>query len=148
MWVHRNVAGHHNRCHIGVCAVATLSLGCLEFPITLDISPGLPDDNPNAPVLLAEKMFFQDPRSGTYFQFSPLRSRSCLGGGPPHCSKDVNFFRRRAVGMQALRSFQSPSLALLALLFGPPDRCPIRCEQQARPGIVDFHAVATRFVYP
>jgi hypothetical protein len=67
--------------------VATLSLGCLEFPITLDISPGLPDDNPNAPGLLAKKMLFQDPRSGRYFQFLRCGRDLALGEDLPIAQK-------------------------------------------------------------
>ena len=67
--------------------MATLSLGCLEFPITLDISPGLPDDNPNAPGLLAEKMFFKIRDRGRIFNFLRCGRDLALGEDLPIAQK-------------------------------------------------------------
>src|SRR5258708_14949765 len=56
------------------------------------------------------------------------------------------FNRRRAVDMKRLDRLQSPRLALLALLFGPYDRLPVRRQDEPRAGIGDFDPVAAGLV--
>src|ERR1700719_883105 len=54
--------------------------------------------------------------------------------------------RRRAVGVKRLDRLQAPCLPLLAFLFGPYDRLPVRRKNETGAGIGDFHPVAARLV--
>src|SRR5437588_11621555 len=54
--------------------------------------------------------------------------------------------RRRAVGVKRLDGLQSPRLPLFALLLGPYDRLPVRCQDQPRAGIGDLDAIAAGLV--
>src|SRR5690349_22103132 len=51
------------------------------------------------------------------------------------------------MGVKRLDRFQAPRLSLLALLFGPDDRLPVRRQNETGPGIGDLDPVAARFVY-
>src|ERR1700687_5184479 len=48
--------------------------------------------------------------------------------------------------MKRLDCLESPGLPLLSLFFRPDNRFPIRCKDQARARVGDFHAVAPGFV--
>src|SRR5271167_245626 len=53
---------------------------------------------------------------------------------------------RGAVGVKTFDRLQAPSLALLALGFGPDDRLPVRRQDEPGAGVGDFHAIAAGFV--
>ena len=48
--------------------------------------------------------------------------------------------------MEGLDSLESPRLALLSFGLGPADRLPVGSQDQARAGVGDLDAVASRFV--
>src|SRR3954451_2585932 len=54
--------------------------------------------------------------------------------------------RRRAMGVEGLDGLQPPGLALLALLLGPDNRLPVRCQDEAGSGVGDLDAVAAGLV--
>ena len=58
----------------------------------------------------------------------------------------LNFYRRRSVGVERLDGLQPPCLPLLALLFAPADRLPIRREDQTGARIHDLDAVAAGLI--
>src|SRR6202790_4508913 len=53
---------------------------------------------------------------------------------------------RCAMGVKGLDRLQPPRLSLLAFLFGPDDRLPVRRQNEPGAGVGDFDAVAAGLV--
>src|SRR5436190_9848489 len=78
-------------------------------------------------------------------------SRRAMGGLTAQDSVTVSLAgpareRWRAVGVKALDRLQAPGLTLPALLLGPDDGLPVRCQDQASTGVGHLDAVAAGLV--